>query len=364
MVTQCIICGSDKIFFEHLCQNCYLENHPILKQKNDIQITICERCELLFIKKTWTNFFLADVGKPSLNPKIATLIMQDWIFHYKPKIIDIGAIRFEFGEFDYTSAIVGTVNISASPDPFVPLLSVSEDFTIHVNWGECSDCRTRLTGSYSSKIQVRSSKKLETSQLEEWGNEIEELSASYPLSDGKSPLFKIIQIKNGIDALFISKAPANSIGRIFSKKHAGIVSVTTEFAGFDKSKWKEFPRKPVVLISLPEFDPDDFVFFNEKTIQIIQFKDAKVEYWDFDKKIKEKMPIKSFIEAKPQMIKGENGQFQIINFEQKETIAQIMNTDSFDTLYIDMNDINGLKEGEIFRGTFYQGKLLVKQQFS
>lgn len=364
MVSQCIVCGSEKIFFEHLCPKCYLENHPILKQKNDMQIAICERCELLFIKNHWTNFFLADVGKTSLNPKIATLIMQDWVFHYKPKRIDIETIRVEFGEFDYTSAIVGTVNISASPDPFVPLLSFCEDFNIHINWGECSDCRTRLIGTYSSKIQIRSPKKLETSQLEEWGSEIEKLCASYPLSDRKSPLLKIIHLKNGIDALFLSKAPANSVGRLFSKNHGGIVSVTTEFAGFDKSKWKEYPRKPVVLISVPEFVPDDFVLFNDKIIQIVQYKDAKVEYWDFNKKIKEKMPIKLFIEAKPQFIEGVIEQFQIINFEQKENIAQIMNVDSFETLYIDTNDIDGLKEGEILRGTFYQGKLLVKQKFS
>ncbi|MHA2073619.1 MAG: NMD3-related protein [Candidatus Hodarchaeales archaeon] len=364
MVSQCIVCGSDKIFFERLCQRCYLENHPIVKQKNELQITICERCELLFIKNHWTNFYLTDVGKPSLNPRIAAFIMQEWSFHYKPKKIDIETMSYESGEFDYSSSITGIVNISVQPDPFVPLLSVSEDFKIHINWGECSDCRTRLTGTYSSKIQIRSPNKLNISQLEEWGNEIEELSNSYPLSDGKSPLFKIIHLKNGIDALFQSKSPANSIGRVFSKNHGGIVSVTTEFAGFDKSKWKEYPRKPVVLISLPEFDPDDFVFLNEKSIQIYRFKDAKVEYWDFNKKIKEKMPIKSFIEAKPKRIEGDIHQFQVINYEQKEKFAQIMNIDNFETLYVDAIDIDGLKEGEIFRGTFYQGKILVKQQLS
>jgi NMD protein affecting ribosome stability and mRNA decay len=332
-------------------------------QKNDMKITVCNHCELIFIKGHWTNFFLIDVGSPSLITKITSLIIQDWNFYYKPKKMDIHEIKFEYDENGYTSAITGTVDIFTSPDVFVPLLSISEDFKIDINWGECSECRTRLTGSYSSKIQIRSPKKIETSELKQWALEIEELSKNFPLTDGKNPLFKIIYLKNGIDALFQTKTSANSIGRLFSKDHGGIVSVTTEFAGFDKSKWKEYPRKQVVLISLPEFAPDEIVILNNNPIQIYQFKSSKVEYWDFAKKIKEKMSIKSFIEARPRKIGEGSQQFQIVNFEPEEEIAQIMNVNSYETFYVDSDDVLGFKEGEVFWGTVYDGKILIKQKF-
>ncbi len=363
-MSKCIVCGSERIFFEHLCQKCYLENHPILQKKKDLHIVACEKCELIFVKGHWTNFFLIDVGEPTFNDKISTLISQDWIFYYKPKRMDIGKTTFIYNENGLTSAIVGIVDIYTSPDPFVPVMSISEDFEIAIDWGVCSECRTRLSGTYSSKIQIRSPMKIDTSELEKWGDEIEELSKQFPLTDGKNPLFKIIHIKNGIDALFQTKAAANSIGRLFSKNYGGIVSVTTEFAGFDKSKWKEFPRKRVVLVSLPEFTLNDIVIFKDKPIQICQFKGSKVEFWDFTKKTKVKLDIKPFMEAKPKKIEEESQEFQIINFEQNENIAQVMNTKNYETYYINSNDIEELKEGEIFRGTFYDGKILVKQKFS
>ncbi len=333
-------------------------------QKSVLQITVCEQCELISIKGHWTNFFLIDVGSLQLNSKIISLIIQDWNFYYKPTKLEIHEIKFEFDENGYTSAITGTVDIFASPDVFVPLLSISEDFNIDINWGECTECRTRLSGSYSSKIQIRSPKKIARSELKQWALEIENLSKDFPLTDGKNPLFKIIYLKNGIDALFQTKTSANSIGRLFSKDHGGIVSVTTEFAGFDKSKWKEYPRKPVVLISLPEFESDEILILNNRPIQICQFKDSKVEYWDFTKKNKEKMLIKSFVEAGAKKIGEDYQQFQLVNFELKEDIAQIMNVNSFETFYVNSDDILGFKEGDVFWGTFYNGKILIKQKFS
>lgn len=319
---------------------------------------------MISIKGNWTNFFLIDIGSLQLSSKITSLIVQDWDFYYKPSKLEIQEIKFEYDENGYTSAIIGTVSIFASPDAFVPLLSISEDFKIDINWGECTECRVRLSGSYSSKIQIRSPKKMARSELKNWALEIEKISEDFPLTDGKNPLFKIIYLKNGIDAFFQTKTSANSIGRLFSKDHGGIISVTTEFAGFDKSKWKEYPRKPVVLISLPEFEPDEMLILNDRPIQICQFKDSKVEYWDFTKKNKEKMLIKSFVEAGAKKIEEECQQFQLVNFELKEEIAQIMNVNSYETFYVDSEDVLRFKEGEVFWGTFYNGKILIKQKFS
>ncbi|MFX1286185.1 MAG: NMD3-related protein [Promethearchaeota archaeon] len=354
---QCIVCGSHKIFFSRLCQQCYLENHPILKQKSDIYITACENCELLSIKGHWTNFLVADIGKPALNTNLSKLLFQEWTFYYRPHQIQIRDVNIESSEEGQVTAINGSVEISASPDAFVPLMTISENFTIHTEWGRCSECRDRLSGSYSSKIQIRSPKKVDNKQLETWSDEIETISQSFLQSDGKNPLFRIDFLRSGLDAFFQTKSTANSVAREFAKKHGGFTSVTTEFAGFDKSKSKEYPRKPVVLITLPEFNPGDIVILKQEPIKILGY-NSKVEFWDFKKKIKVKLPIKSFITSKPQILDEDFKQFQLVNFEKGGMIAQVMNTENFETHYIDSSEISDLSEGDTFEGISYNGRLL------
>ncbi|MFW9903104.1 MAG: NMD3-related protein [Candidatus Thorarchaeota archaeon] len=358
----CISCGSTKIFFSHLCQNCYLENHPILLKKKEMNITVCERCELLFVKGQWSNFYLTDLGKPETNIKLSTLFSQEWDYNYRPKEITIQELNINLDEESYKSTITGVVAISASPDPFVPLMTILEDFTMHIEWGECTECRTRLAGSYMSKIQIRSPREdLTTQQIEIWSNELKRISHSFSSADRKNPLFKINFLKSGIDALFRSKPAANFVGREFTKKFGGIISVTTEFAGFDKSKSKEYPRKQVVLINMPKFDPGKIVLYNHQPIQILNY-NSKVEYWDFTKRSKEKIPVKSFLTADLKDLEKEVRHFQLINFEEGGNLAQIMDSQTYEIIFIDSSEISHLSEGATFKGIIYDGKLLRNQK--
>lgn len=326
-----------------------------------MNISVCERCELLFIKGQWSNFYLADLGQSEANIKLSTLFSQEWDFYYRPKEIAIQELVVNLDEESYKSVITGTVAISASPDAFVPLMTILEDFVIHIEWGECTECRTRLAGSYMSKIQIRSPREiLPTQQLKFWSEELKQICHSYSQTDRKNPLFKINFLKSGIDALFRSKPAANFIGREFTKKFGGIISVTTEFAGFDKSKSKEYPRKPVVLINMPKFDPGEIVLYNHQPIQILNY-NSKVEYWDFTKRSKEKIPVKSFLTADLKDLEKEIQHFQLVNFEEGGKLAQIMDTQTYEIIFIDSSEISHFSEGATFKGILHDGKLLRSQ---
>ncbi|UCE12143.1 MAG: hypothetical protein JSV04_08030 [Candidatus Heimdallarchaeota archaeon] len=362
-MSRCIVCGSSELFFDHHCKQCYLKNYPILKQKKDLGVFACSICELIFLKSRLTTHYIADIGKNSVNTFFLSLLRQSWDFHYRPKNLHIKEIAIDPNENGYSSMISGIVDISASPDAFVPLLTISEEFRIHIEWQECLECRNRLTGSYNSKIQIRTPKKVEIKQLEKWAEEIESLSQMHPLADGKNPLFKVDFLKSGIDALFQTYPPATSVGKIFAKKYGGIISVTTEFAGFDKSRSREYPRKPVVLITLPEFNSGDIITINNHNpIQIRSFKESKVEFWDYRDKVWKKIPLKSFLASDPKFLDREFQQFQLVNFEQDRKMAQIMNMDTFDTHYIDSKEVSDVSEGETFQGILFDGMLLRKQE--
>ncbi|MHA1972239.1 MAG: NMD3-related protein [Candidatus Hodarchaeales archaeon] len=357
MNIQCISCGKEEVFCEHLCQECFLEANPLVKNKQKLKLVSCLHCELISLGGHWTNSYLVDIGSQKTNNLISDYLQKEWIFNYKINNISVSNIELALDDDRKPINLKGIIEIEGRPDPFVPFLKLKEDFEIIIEWGECSECRSRMTGNYISKIQVRTQKPTPESQLKIWASEIEALSATFPLTDGKNPLFKIVYLKNGIDALFQTKAPANSVGRLFARKHGGIVTVTTEFAGFDKSKWKEFPRKPVVLVTLPFFSKGDFLQIESKLIQIISINEGKVEFWDFTKKILNKLPIKTFTDLKPVMLSSFKSKFQLINFEENDTLAHIMDLNNFQTFYIESFYVSDISEGEEFLGTIIDDQI-------
>ncbi|MCK4848825.1 MAG: hypothetical protein KAT16_07380 [Candidatus Heimdallarchaeota archaeon] len=360
MSKQCIECGKEREFFQHLCKSCYLESNPILKSKKDLSLVACLRCGLLSISGHWSKFYLNDLESVNIHAKLENLIFQEWKFYYRPKQLQIQSIEHVFNEVEELKAVKGTIDIIASPDAFVPLITISEDFIINIDWGDCTDCRTRLDGTYTSKIQIRSLHGVSQLQLETWGKEIELLSRDFSLSDGKSPLFKLINIKNGLDALYRSKTAANSVGRSFAKTKGGIVSVTTEFAGFDKSKSKEYPRKQVVVVTLPKFQVGDLLLLNKQIFRLKGFTNHKVSLWDIKKNSLKKFSAKKFNELEFKLHHSEFEEFQIINFELNEKVAQIMNLSTYDSQYVTSGELEGLTEGETFWGTVYEGSIILK----
>lgn len=314
----------------------------------------------MFTRGKWTKFYLVDVGDAKFNEFLSQEILQVWDFNFKPTTITLEGMSVSFNEFNHTPQITGVVKILASPDVFVPLIEISEDLEIDVDWGECIECRTRLSGSYSSKIQIRRDLKIGKKTLEKWVMEIEQMSLEFLTSERKNPLFSITYLKNGIDALFRTKSPANTIGRLFAKKYGGLVTVTTEFAGFDKSKSKEYPRKPVVLVTLPPFEIGELVEYNSKIIQIHSFGDYGVEFWDFEKKEWIKSPVKQFFDSKPNKIDYIELELQIIAFEHDGT-AQLMSSDNYEIFYTHSSDLGITKEGELIHGYLYNGKMFIKR---
>jgi len=360
MPQRCIECGEEKEFFKHLCKSCYLESHPIIKSKKDLSLVACLRCELLMISGHWSKFYLSDLELVDIHAKLENLIFQEWEFYYRPKKLKILSIEHVFNADGDLEAEKGTIDISASPDAFVPLITISEDFVVNITWGDCADCRIRLDGKYTSKIQVRSLHEVSSNQIETWGEEIELLSKDFSLSDGKSPLFKVINIKNGLDALYRSKTAANSVGRSFAKNKGGIISVTTEFAGFDKSKSKENPRKQVVVVTLPKFQVGDLVILSKQIFRLKSFSNFKVSLWDIKRRILKKYNIKNFVELDFKLLNSEFDEYQIINFELNENFVQIMTLSTYDSQYVELGELKGFSEGETFWGMIYEGSIILK----
>jgi NMD protein affecting ribosome stability and mRNA decay len=313
-------------------------------------------------RKQWSTFYLAEIKNRETTQWLSSLVSKEWLFHYKPTSVEVEEVNLVLDEVEGDPiAITGNVDIQASPDAFVPLLKIKEGLHIKLEWGDCVECRSRVSGQYASKIQVRTHQSLDPKQVPDWDEEISALSQNYPLANGKNPLFRIDVQKTGIDALFQTRPPATAVAREFARNRGGILSTTTEFAGFDKSKSREYPRKHVVLVDLPPFNAGDFVVYNGNPVQILGFRDFKVDYWDFKKDSRQSNPVKKFREASPERIDQEFTSFQLVNFEHDQDLAQIMNTSTFETQFVETRFLPNLTEGETFHGIWISDYLLVKR---
>ena len=362
MSPPCIACGVDEEFFQHLCQACYLESNPILKEKKDLELVICISCGLLSFKGHWSKFFINDLISRKIYSKLSNFVSQEWKFHYRPSKIEVIQTQQEQNEDEELVAIHGIVVISASPDPFVPLINVQEEFLININWGDCSDCQTRSSGLYTSKIQVRSRYDIPSEVLDKWGKEIDTISKDFPLSDGKNPLFRLIQIKNGLDALFRSKSAAHSIGRNFARDKGGLIHITTEFAGFDKSKSKEYPRKQVVSITLPRYREGDYIIIDKQILRVERYSNFKIACLDIMNKTQRRISIKTFEELNPRPLEMNFEEYQIIHFETAENLAEVMKLSNYDTQFVDSTELKVFTEGDTFWGIVYEGRIILKDQ--
>ncbi len=360
MSPPCIACGVEEEFFQHLCQTCYLESNPILKENKDLNIVTCISCGLLAFKGHWSKFYINDLASVKIHSRLKTFIGQEWKFYYRPTKIELKNLQQNFNTEDELESIQGIVVISASPDPFVPLINIEQEFIIKNNWGDCSDCQTRSSGLYTSKIQIRSQKEISSEELDKWGTEIENTSKDFPLSDGKNPLFRLIQIKNGLDALFRSKSAAHSVGRIFARDRGGLIHITTEFAGFDKSKSKEYPRKQVVLIMLPKYEKGDYFLINKQLFKVEGYSNFKITCSDVINKSLRRISVKSFEELDPKRFDANFEEYQIIHFETAESLAEIMNLSDFTNHFVDSTELTVFSEGETFWGIVYEGRIILR----
>jgi NMD protein affecting ribosome stability and mRNA decay len=56
-MVRCILCGNNEEFKEHLCRECYLKEHPIIKNIKPFSITKCSKCnKIKFKHKGFSSF--------------------------------------------------------------------------------------------------------------------------------------------------------------------------------------------------------------------------------------------------------------------------------------------------------------------
>jgi NMD protein affecting ribosome stability and mRNA decay len=145
---KCIVCGKEAEV-ESLCNSCYLERNPIVKDFSEIKLSRCTYCGRFLFEGRWMN-------EETLIEAIPDKIKIDSKYK-KPKF----RIEFSFKEENNIKKAQGEISakVMATPADSKGKANFSEDYSLPVEIINscCDKCKLKSSKYYESVIQVRPS---------------------------------------------------------------------------------------------------------------------------------------------------------------------------------------------------------------
>ncbi len=339
----CIRCGAEDDQFRYLCQNCYLQEHPIEISKKKFRIRVCMKCLKLGFRDKWFTHKLNEEGfviNESLQDYFSKVLPLAWKITQKHDILLLDLDVSGYGYDGEPITLEGMVQIQVDVDPFLPKVELEETFQCSIRWRTCEECQKIAQGSYQSKLQVRGV--LDDVDVHAIIHDIQSyVEQSTEKGSEKGQIIRIEEIKGGFDVYYDHRHLARKVAEMLAGKFGASVQETTEFAGFDRHKSKPKPRKHVTKVRLPPYRKGDLLYFNETIYQFLHHKSKKFWLWNYSVHQVEKFSIESLWEAQPVIIsrlehlRG----FQVLNWSQDDDVTEIMDQESFQIFYVVSEEI-------------------------
>ncbi len=338
----CIRCGAEEDQYRYLCQNCYLQEHPIEIFKKKFRIRACMKCLRLGFREKWFSHVLTDEGfvvNEVLKDYFSKILPLSWKITQKHHIQLLDLEVVSYGYEGEPISLEGVIRIQVDVDPFLPRVELEETFQCSIRWRTCTDCQKIAQGAYQSKLQVRGV--LDDDDVRSLIHDIQTHVEFLEGKGVKGQVIRIEEIKGGFDVYCNHKHLARKVADMLAEKFGAIVQETTEFAGFDRHKSKPKPRRHVTKVRLPPYRTGDLLYFNESIYQFLLHKNKNFWLWSYSKHVAEKFSIESLWElqpiiiSRPEHLRG----FQVLNWNQNDEVTEIMDQQSFQIFYVESKEI-------------------------
>lgn len=351
----CIRCGAEDDQFRYVCQNCYLQEHPIEISKKRFRMRACMKCLRLGFHDRWFAHKLTEKGfvvDDVLEDYFSRVLPLAWKITQKH---DLHLLELNVSTYGYNGepvSLEGMVQLQIDVDPFLPKIELEETFQCSIRWRTCDECQKIVQGSYQSKLQVRGV--LDDIDIRSLIHDIQSHVGALSEKGPKGQIIRIEEIKGGFDVYCNHRHLARRIADMLAEKFGATVQETTEFAGFDRHKSKPKPRKHVTKIRLPPYRKGDILYFNESIYQFLQHKNKHFWLWNYSKHEVEKFAIESLWEVQPIIISRPEHlrAFQVLHWSQNDEVTEIMDQESFQIFYVESTEIppRSHRSGAYFNG--------------
>ena len=187
----CVECGKETaIFKEGVCLNCYLKSHVFTNGPNELDLPICQYCNSLKYKNTWSSDLLDD-------------LLQKWIKNNFNISKELKKVKITTECKETKQGIKCKVIISG----FIDKEEITEKhcLLIHLKKNVCDVCSKKFGGYHEAIIQVRAGKrKLVSNEIDEMINKIQNLVENLHEKGNRSLFITDIGEEHGNLDFFIS----------------------------------------------------------------------------------------------------------------------------------------------------------------
>ncbi len=355
----CIDCGKEDHQYNYLCQDCYLKTNQVIESRPRIKIKICKQCSAAFVRTEWRPSPEAGLEEKSFEEAIADSIM----YNYKIKPLKEFELHIEFDETysSYTEAsfpiVKGIFALSGKPDAFLPLIQITEPFSVYIKYRRCHSCANLETaGTAALKVQIRGAER----QL----NEISEVTNQHFREHKVSPSADVT-LKDGWDLSFHNTAAraGSSLTDLLKDEYGAILIKTQETIGYDRIKSRSKVRS-VISVRLPSFLTGDIIAKEDKPFQLLSIRGKSIKVYNFLEMVKQIWDKEVIWDSRTKMLlpREELVTFQLFTIDNRTHSLQFMNLSSYEIYEVLQKQYTGkLEEGTEVKGYIWNDQLYLSQ---
>ncbi len=267
----CVECGSESLFTEILCRDCFLEKHELIRVPQVKKVTVCSTCGAMANGTQWE-----DVG--GIDAAVERAAVDS--VSYLPEVVPAGVsvTKDPYSDTLYKVALDVKVEMDGAS------VALERRLDVRVKLKACSRCSRRAGNYFEAIIQVRGEGSPPSKgELEEIQAHLERVGDNISRGDRNHFIVRTEEVKGGVD-MYVSNI---NMGRIMARsvvsRYGGATKTTSTLTG--RRDGKDMYRI-TYLVRLPPYRAGDFVSFdrdmwlltsvNSKKLRLVSLRDHSV----------------------------------------------------------------------------------------
>ena len=321
----CPECGStDKEMVGDVCIDCFLKEFQMIEIPERIEVQICSHCNSKLEEGKWSDEFIPEeeiiYRALERNIKIADEVENE--------IINL--------EIDQMKGTLAECYVEVIGEVHGTQIEETHESEVKILKTVCPTCSKVQSGYYETVIQFRADKRV--IKPEEYAKADEIVERTLVKQSKKDKLAycpQIAKLKEGYDYYIGSFKTGHKVAEALKEEFGGIIKESPRLISEDKSTGKGLYRV-WISVRIPEFEVDDFIKFEDKTMQVNSLGKNSVVGVDISTAKKHNIPMKNMEDI--ELVKKSDEIETTTIISKSPSIIQILDPSDYSAVDLEMKE--------------------------
>jgi NMD protein affecting ribosome stability and mRNA decay len=254
-MSKCIKCGQSGEF-RLFCGQCFLKDHPILREIPKVDIEICPSCNKILSKNKWTTYTNVKEALPTfilqrLKPSDEYAIKGTKVIPQLPSFVQKPGVLVEATALLQLEAYSEENRSTVRQDISLP---------VHIKFQPCPKCSKEGTQYFEGVLQIRNADEPIRKKIEDV-IAMERTKGVY--------INKVAELKNGIDYFITDVHYIKKFAKVLQNRFGGEMKLAPELHSRNRLESRDLFRLNV-LLRLYDIHVGDYVSYKGKVAKVIE----------------------------------------------------------------------------------------------